>query len=321
MAGTIILEQHLDHVSTQQDIEEYAEWLGMNLEEDRDYLWIAEEGLKSSLPAPWLACLTGEGGEVFFFNNVTGESTWEHPCDECYRQLFKRAKAKNEPRLIGTISATELDSGAVEISVTSMGGDELTKIEVTSPKETLQMLSRKIRKELNQKVRLVLPDGRLLARMDRKALISTLLNVSIDGEVPDGHRSHSKWQSNSSSTSTESASSGASAESASSSASAESAESSSGKPSTGVPPARSPLSRRKTIPSQTASPAPTAEAGENKLAAPAELPPLRRLDKACYNMGQGRGTPSSGRLASRTRSCPGAMEGNFSWMEDAGISV
>ena len=28
------------------EIEEYAEFLGMNLEEDKDLLWIAKEGLK-----------------------------------------------------------------------------------------------------------------------------------------------------------------------------------------------------------------------------------------------------------------------------------
>jgi len=32
---------------------EYARWLGMNLPEDNDLLWIAREGLKTPLPEYW----------------------------------------------------------------------------------------------------------------------------------------------------------------------------------------------------------------------------------------------------------------------------
>ena len=50
-------------------------------------MWIAREGLKAPLPEHWKPCRTG-GEEVYYFNFQTGESMWEHPCDEYYRKLY-----------------------------------------------------------------------------------------------------------------------------------------------------------------------------------------------------------------------------------------
>merc|ERR1712224_368564 len=93
----VILEEEIDenYEPSQKDIEEYAEWLGMNLEEDRDLFWIARQGLKEPLPKSWKPCQSGEG-EIFYFNFDTGSSEWEHPCDEQYRGLYKREKAKRD---------------------------------------------------------------------------------------------------------------------------------------------------------------------------------------------------------------------------------
>ncbi|ORZ40410.1 hypothetical protein BCR44DRAFT_1386408 [Catenaria anguillulae PL171] len=54
MADTV-LEEVFDpnYEPTQKEIDEYAEFLGMNLEEDADLLWIAREGLKAPLPDAW----------------------------------------------------------------------------------------------------------------------------------------------------------------------------------------------------------------------------------------------------------------------------
>ena len=35
------------------EIHEYAKWLGMDMEEDRDLFWVAREGLKAPLPEHW----------------------------------------------------------------------------------------------------------------------------------------------------------------------------------------------------------------------------------------------------------------------------
>ena len=63
-------------------------------DEDAPLRWIAREGLKAPLPENWKPCKTGEAGEVYYFNFATGESVWDHPCDEHYRKLFEEEKRK-----------------------------------------------------------------------------------------------------------------------------------------------------------------------------------------------------------------------------------
>lgn len=48
---------------------------------DEPLLWIATEGLKAPLPSMWKTCRSADG-EQYYFNFSTGESTWEHPCDQ-----------------------------------------------------------------------------------------------------------------------------------------------------------------------------------------------------------------------------------------------
>jgi len=74
------------------EIIEYAKFLGMDPEEDRDFLYIAREGLKAPLPEPWKPCKTHDG-ELYYFNFETGESQWDHPLDEVYRKKFQETKA------------------------------------------------------------------------------------------------------------------------------------------------------------------------------------------------------------------------------------
>ena len=75
------------------EILEYASFLGMDPGEDSDLFYIAKEGLKAPLPAPWKPCQTREG-DIYYFNFETGQSTWEHPCDEYYKQMFLKEKEK-----------------------------------------------------------------------------------------------------------------------------------------------------------------------------------------------------------------------------------
>lgn len=64
----------------------------MDLEEDKDLLYIAKEGLKAPLPEPWKACRSKDS-EIYYFNFETGESTWEHPLDEFYKKQYLEVKA------------------------------------------------------------------------------------------------------------------------------------------------------------------------------------------------------------------------------------
>ncbi|CAJ1427486.1 unnamed protein product, partial [Effrenium voratum] len=95
-AGSM-LDEHIDpdYQPTDKEVEEYAEWLGMDLDKDRDLFWIARAGLKAPLPAPWKPC-ESEDGEIFYFNFETGESVWDHPCDEHYRKVYEKYKAKKD---------------------------------------------------------------------------------------------------------------------------------------------------------------------------------------------------------------------------------
>nr|CCC95733.1 unnamed protein product [Trypanosoma congolense IL3000] len=80
-----------DYEPTKEEIDEFAEWMGMDLPEDNEFLYLALEGLKAPLPAEWRPCRTEEN-EIYYFNFKTGESTWCHPMDEVYRERFMKAK-------------------------------------------------------------------------------------------------------------------------------------------------------------------------------------------------------------------------------------
>ena len=69
------------------EINGYAEFLGMDLKEDADLLYIAEEGLKAPVPEPWKA-YSNENEEIYYCNTVTGQLIYDHPLDEVYRKKF-----------------------------------------------------------------------------------------------------------------------------------------------------------------------------------------------------------------------------------------
>ena len=52
----ILSETDTDHYQpSSNEIRSYAEYLGMDLNKDEKYFYIAIEGLKASLPYPWKA--------------------------------------------------------------------------------------------------------------------------------------------------------------------------------------------------------------------------------------------------------------------------
>lgn len=86
--GVTVLDQDDERVPGEEEVLEFAEYLGIDLEKEQDLLWIAREGVVAPVPAPWKAC-TENGDDVFYFNFETGESIWDHPSDENYRQLLQ----------------------------------------------------------------------------------------------------------------------------------------------------------------------------------------------------------------------------------------
>lgn len=92
--GIIVLEESLDpsYEPTEDEIDEYAEWLGMDPDTDGPLMWIAREGLLATLQDPWRVCETADR-EIFYFNFDTGHSTWDHPIDQMQRAKYRKLKA------------------------------------------------------------------------------------------------------------------------------------------------------------------------------------------------------------------------------------
>eukprot|EP00959_Pyramimonas_sp_CCMP1952_P353489 7406181-Pyramimonas_sp.AAC.1 len=99
LGDSVILEEEIDenYEPTPEEILEYARWLGMDVEREKDLIWLAREGLKAPLPDHWKPCKSPEG-EIYYFNFSSGESVWDHPCDEYYKKLYAEEKAKWETR-------------------------------------------------------------------------------------------------------------------------------------------------------------------------------------------------------------------------------
>lgn len=83
-----------NYVPSDTEIEEYAKWLGMDIVADKELFWIAREGLKAPLPKDWKPCKTQDTEEIYYFNFTTGDSTWDHPCDGYYRNMYEENKKK-----------------------------------------------------------------------------------------------------------------------------------------------------------------------------------------------------------------------------------
>jgi centrosomal protein CEP164 len=94
------MEEQIDenYVPSQDEVMEYAQYLGMDLNEDQDLFYIAKEGLKAPLPDPWKPCKAPDG-DIYYFNFESGESIWEHPCDEYYRKLYLQEKQSKRTKI------------------------------------------------------------------------------------------------------------------------------------------------------------------------------------------------------------------------------
>ncbi|KAH8608781.1 WW domain [Trypanosoma vivax] len=119
---SVVLSYDIDdaYEPTQDEIAEYAEWMGMKLPEDNEFLYIAREGLKAPLPQYWRPCRTNDD-EIYYFNFKTGESTWSHPMDDYYREKFRKVKAEKEN--LGGGGAAQDNKIAVGLPF-AMGKDE-----------------------------------------------------------------------------------------------------------------------------------------------------------------------------------------------------
>lgn len=97
--GFEFMEEELDdnYVPADEEVEEYARFLGMDPREDRDFFYIAKEGLKAPLPRSWRPCKSPRG-TVWYYNFQTKTRQQAHPCDDHYRQLYLEEKESRRKR-------------------------------------------------------------------------------------------------------------------------------------------------------------------------------------------------------------------------------
>ncbi|KAG7385501.1 hypothetical protein PHYPSEUDO_001451 [Phytophthora pseudosyringae] len=53
---------------------------------------------EAPLPENWKPCKTTDTEEIYYFNFASGQSTWDHPCDEFYRNLYEEHKKKHQTK-------------------------------------------------------------------------------------------------------------------------------------------------------------------------------------------------------------------------------
>ncbi|KAG7385652.1 hypothetical protein PHYPSEUDO_001214 [Phytophthora pseudosyringae] len=78
----------------QAAVEEHARRLGIDPTLDAEFLWVARESLVAPLPDGWYHVTATETGQPYYYNEISGESRWDHPCDDQFRQLFRELKQK-----------------------------------------------------------------------------------------------------------------------------------------------------------------------------------------------------------------------------------
>jgi len=121
------------------EIKDYAKYLGLDLRDDNDLLWIAKEGLKAPLPEPWKPCKNPKG-EIYYFNFETNELIWEHPCDQYYKKLCQEEKLKKAQRQIQSqleaqrLSRTKSHSGTNYSKLVQLPGKVGNKVAIESEK-------------------------------------------------------------------------------------------------------------------------------------------------------------------------------------------
>ncbi|XP_067166271.1 centrosomal protein of 164 kDa isoform X4 [Apteryx mantelli] len=102
MAGTmvrigdqLILEEDYDetYIPSEQEIQDFAREIGIDPEKEPELMWLAREGIVAPLPPAWKPC-QDITGDIYYFNFANGQSTWDHPCDDHYRELVIQEREK-----------------------------------------------------------------------------------------------------------------------------------------------------------------------------------------------------------------------------------
>ncbi|XP_057172720.1 centrosomal protein of 164 kDa isoform X3 [Ursus arctos] len=75
------------------EILEFAREIGIDPIKEPELMWLAREGIVAPLPVEWKPC-QDITGDIYYFNFANGQSMWDHPCDEHYRNLVIQERGK-----------------------------------------------------------------------------------------------------------------------------------------------------------------------------------------------------------------------------------
>lgn len=102
-------------------VQKYAEYLGVNLQQYPELYSLMEAGLKAPLPAGWE--IVQDGTSHYFVNNVSGQRQKDHPADDMYRQAARRQIQELGSRSPVASQVTPLRSrGANHLDLQNAGG-------------------------------------------------------------------------------------------------------------------------------------------------------------------------------------------------------
>jgi hypothetical protein len=76
---------------TQEHVHKFARQIGMDPEEDSNFLYIAQQALNNPPPEPWQEGLSKDGA-IVYLNKQTNEETTDHPQQEYFQAMFQREK-------------------------------------------------------------------------------------------------------------------------------------------------------------------------------------------------------------------------------------
>ncbi|XP_075579496.1 centrosomal protein of 164 kDa [Pelecanus crispus] len=91
----LILEEDYDetYIPSEQEIQDFAREIGIDPEKEPELIWLAREGIVAPLPPEWKPC-QDITGDIYYFNFANGQSMWDHPCDDHYRELVIQEREK-----------------------------------------------------------------------------------------------------------------------------------------------------------------------------------------------------------------------------------
>ncbi|XP_021495427.1 centrosomal protein of 164 kDa isoform X2 [Meriones unguiculatus] len=95
LGDQLVLEEDSDetYVPSEQEILDFARVIGIDPVKEPELMWLAREGIEAPLPKGWKPC-QNITGDLYYFNFDTGQSIWDHPCDEYYRKLVIQEREK-----------------------------------------------------------------------------------------------------------------------------------------------------------------------------------------------------------------------------------